>query len=132
MPALDTNVLVRFVVADHARQHAAATALLTRAASAGEPLFVPVTVALELEWVLRSAYRYDADEVVALFGAMLDARELTFENETAIELALSMREEHGADFADCLHTALAWQSGHAPLLTFDRAAAQLPHCLPVG
>ncbi|KAB2944396.1 MAG: twitching motility protein PilT, partial [Burkholderiaceae bacterium] len=53
MPALDTNVLVRYVVEDDAKQLAAARRLIRRCINEGRALFVPVTVTLELEWVLR-------------------------------------------------------------------------------
>ncbi len=54
MPALATNVLVRYVAQDDAAQLAAAKRLITRCVADGSTLFVPVTVVLELEWVLRS------------------------------------------------------------------------------
>ena len=55
MAALDTNILVRFLVEDDVAQLAAARKLMRKCVNSGEALFVPVTVALELEWVLRSA-----------------------------------------------------------------------------
>lgn len=54
MPALDTNVLVRYIVQDDAAQLAAAKRLISRFVTEGAALFVPLTVVLELEWVLRS------------------------------------------------------------------------------
>jgi len=54
MPALATNVLVRCGVQDDAAQLAAAKRLITRCVADGSTLVVPVTVVLELEWVLRS------------------------------------------------------------------------------
>ncbi len=59
MAALDTNVLVRFLVQDDAAQGEAAARLIRNGIRAGTPLFVPVTVRLELEWVLRSAFGFD-------------------------------------------------------------------------
>lgn len=53
MAALDTNVLVRLLVDGDAAQCAAATQLLRRARAGFEALFVPITVALETEAVLR-------------------------------------------------------------------------------
>ena len=54
MPALDTSVLVRYIVQDDAAQVAAAKRLITRCVAEGSTLVVPVSVVLELEWVLRS------------------------------------------------------------------------------
>jgi len=125
MPALDTNVLVRFLVQDDGAQLQQAKALLERCVAAGELLFVPITVALEVEWVLRSRYGFQKDAVAAVFAALLSSAQLEFESETALELALARYHEGAADFSDCVHVALATQAGHSPLWTFDKAAARL-------
>ena len=64
MAALDANVLVRFLVQDDTAQLAAAPRLSRRCVIAGETLNVPVTVWLELEWVLRSNFGVSKPEVV--------------------------------------------------------------------
>lgn len=51
MTALDTNVVVRFLVNDDDQQAQRARALI----AAGN-VHIPPTVLLETEWVLRSAY----------------------------------------------------------------------------
>lgn len=123
--ALDTSVLVRFLVPDDARHGAAASRLIRGGVDAGEPLFVPVTVMLELEWVLRSACGFERPTVLqALFG-LLGSFEPVFESETAVEAALGRYAGSTADFADCLHVALAAVAGQAPLWTFDKAAARV-------
>ena len=125
MASLDTNVLVRFLVRDDAPQGAAAASLIRSAVRKGEPLFVPVTVLLELEWVLRSAFGFDKPAVLqALFG-LLGSFELAFESEGAIEMALAQYERSAADFSDGLHVALAQRANQSPLWTFDKAAAKL-------
>ena len=48
MAALDTNVLVRYIVQDDVAEHAAADALIEGALINGEPLLVPVSVTLNL------------------------------------------------------------------------------------
>jgi len=123
--ALDTNVLVRFLVQDDARQGAAASRLIRSRVDAGGALFVPVTVVLELEWVLRSSFGFDKAGVLqALFG-LLGSFELAFESEGAVEAALGQYADGKADFADCLHVALALMAGERPLWTFDKAAARV-------
>ena len=125
MPALDTNVLVRYVVADDAAQLSAARRLISRCVGEGLTLFVPVTVALELEWVLRSNFGFAKDDVLLTMSSLLSAAELTFESERALEVALQLFREGSADFADCLHIALAAQAGEQPLWTFDKGAAKV-------
>ena len=125
MAALDTNILVRFLVEDDAAQLAAARKLLRRCITAGEALFVPVTVALELEWVLRSSFGFDKPTVVQTLSQLLSAVELSFESESALEVALALYRQGIADFSDGLHVALACAAGERPLWTFDKAAAKL-------
>jgi predicted nucleic-acid-binding protein len=126
MPALDTNILVRYLIRDDARQHAAVVSLMREAVESKETLYVPVTVTLELEWVLRSTYKVAKKQVVHTFSDLLATIELRFEAEEATEIALATYQEGDADFADCLHVALAYVAGETPLWTFDRAASIAP------
>jgi predicted nucleic-acid-binding protein len=125
MPALDTNVLVRYVVQDDEAQLASARRLIHRCVAEGQTLFVPVTVTLELEWVLRASFEYEKDEVMEALSNLFSAAELAFESERALEVALQLYRNGLADFADCLHIALAAQAGEEPLWTFDKRAAKL-------
>ncbi len=125
MAALDTNVLVRLLVQDDPAQHAAATGLIRRCVDAGETLYVPVTVALELEWVLRSSFGFSKEAVIRTLAQMLSTIEIRFESEGAFEVALACFAQSSADFSDCLHVALAGAAGEQPLWTFDRAASRL-------
>jgi predicted nucleic-acid-binding protein len=125
MPALDTNVLVRYVVQDNSGQLAAAKRLIDRCVGEGQSLFVPVTVTLELEWVLRASFGYGKDDVLQVLSSLFSAAELAFESERALEVALQLYREGTADFADCLHIALATEAGEQPLWTFDKSAAEV-------
>lgn len=126
MAALDTNVLVRWLTNDDTRQSTRVASLLMEKAKNGERLFVPVTVMLELEWVLRSRYRFDKAAITSALDALLSVTELEFQTEPALEQALWLFKQAGApDFADCLHVALVSQSGQGPMLTFDEQASKL-------
>jgi len=132
MPALDTNALVRYVVKDDVAQFAAAKRLIRKCVSEGQTLFVPVTVTLELEWVLRSSFEYAKDEVMQVLSSLFSAAELTFESEHALEVALQLYRKGPADFADCLHIALAAQAGELPLWTFDKRAVKVNGAQSIG
>jgi predicted nucleic-acid-binding protein len=125
MAALDTNVLVRFLVQDDPAQSALAHDLIHDALQAGETLYLPVTVVLELEWVLRAAYRFSKEQVTAALSRLLAATELSFGSESAVEVALALYQKSSADFADCLHIALAHAAGESPLWTLDRGASKV-------
>ena len=124
MPALDTNVLVRYIVQDDSAQWTAARRLVRKCVSEQSTLFVPVTVTLELEWVLRSSFGYGKVETIRVLSELFSAAELSFESEQALEVALELYRSTSADFADCLHIALAAQAGELPLWTFDKTAAK--------
>lgn len=125
MPALDTHVLVRYIVQDDAAQLAAAKRLISRCVAEGVTLFVPVTVVLELEWVLRANFELGKDDVLMTLSSLLSAAELSFESERALEVALQLFRKGSADFADCLHVSLATQAGEQPLWTFDKGTAKI-------
>jgi predicted nucleic-acid-binding protein len=80
--AVDTNVLVRILVQDPTApaQCAAARRLVTDATAAGEPLLVSLCALLETEWVLRSRYKVNRQEMTAAFIAMLETPGIEFEH----------------------------------------------------
>ena len=130
MAALDTNILVRWLTNDDANQCAIVARLFDAAISKGERLFVTDTVMLELEWVLRTKYHFDRQKVTVALNALLDATELVFQTEPALEKALWLFKQTGPrDFADCLHIALVSHSGQGPLLTFDDRASKMEGAL---
>lgn len=101
MRAIDTNVLVRAFVNDDTAQSARAVVLLTEA-----DIYIPVTVMLELEWVLRSRYAF-APKVIAQAIAKIVALGNVVVGERAAVLSAAARAAQGWDFADALHVALS-------------------------
>ena len=106
--------------------------LIRKCVSERQTLFVPVTVALELEWVLRANFGYTKDQAIEVLSNLFSAAELTFESERALEVALQLYRKGSADFADCLHIALAAQAAEQPLWTFDKGAAKVSGAQLIG
>lgn len=121
--SLDTNILVRLIVRDDEHQTLTVAKLLVKHVNQAS-LFMPVTVALELEWVLRSRYKFKKTEVISALSALLMTFELVFESEGALEQALATYEDSSADFAESLHLALATKEKALPFLTFDVSASK--------
>ena len=111
MVAVDTNVLVRLLVADHAAQ-AARAATVFRSGR----VFIAKSVLLETEWVLRYSYRLGAGAIVRALRSVLGLESVTVEDPTTIADALRMLEQ-GLDFADALHLASSAQADR--FATFD-------------
>jgi len=103
----------------------AARRLFQRCIDEEQTLHVPVTVSIELEWVLRSNFGFGKVEVIEIFSKLLSTTELSFASEGALEYALSAYSKGAADFADCLHVALAALAGESPLWTFDKGASKV-------
>jgi predicted nucleic-acid-binding protein len=122
--SVDTNVLVRLVAQDDPLQAQAVDRLFARHAKKSEMLMVPITVVLELEWVLRSRLSQTKTQVLETIEALLTVVELSFEAEDAVEQALLDYRDGNADFGECLHLALARKQRALPFYTFDKKATK--------
>ena len=113
MLGLDTNVLVRFLVRDHEAQFERARRLIKREVGAQEKVLISLLVLLETEWVLRSRYGLQKNQIMDAVSGLLDAAELELEDEPTIEEALYLWKDSAADFADCLIGAPTadWDAG---------------------
>jgi len=116
MIAIDTNVVVRFLVADDQRQADRAEAVLRRG-----PVLVPKTVLLETEWVLRGAYRLASADIAVGFRKLLGLAGVGVEDAAAVRRAMDWYDR-GFDFADALHLASAGVAKQ--FATFDVALAR--------
>ncbi|HZA67886.1 MAG TPA: type II toxin-antitoxin system VapC family toxin [Geminicoccaceae bacterium] len=113
MIALDTNVVVRFLTRDDPAQAVRALALIETGAA-----FVPRTVVLETEWVLRTIYRFERDAIAAGLTWLLGLPGVEVEDRPTVARALDWSRK-GLDFADALHLASSTQA--EAFATFDRA-----------
>ncbi|MER9054115.1 type II toxin-antitoxin system VapC family toxin [Mesorhizobium sp. M0904] len=112
MLAIDTNLIVRYLTDDHPTQSSRARALID-----SQPVFVAVTVMLEVEWVLRSAYGLAPLEIARTLRAFSGLPTVEVEDGTVVSSALDL-SERGLDFADALHLG---KSAHCVgFATFDR------------
>jgi predicted nucleic-acid-binding protein len=117
--AVDTNVLVRYLVEDDVRQTDRAEAVLRSGA-----VMVPNTVLLETEWVLRTSYRFDRSAIADGIKKLLGLPGVQSEDGTTAGQALAWYAQ-GLDFADALHLA---SSGRAEAFaTFDQALRRKAH-----
>ena len=115
MVAVDTNILVRFLVRDDAKQAAGAASLIR-----ADEIWISKTVLLETEWVLRSLYGFSPDSLAGALRALAGLRTVFLEDELAVAKALDWFKE-GLDFADALHLASAGNAKQ--FATFDRRLA---------
>ena len=120
MRAVDTNVLVRLLTRDDARQVAAAESFVAAGA------WVSQLVLAEAVWVLTAVYGLGPAAIATAVGMLLNHKNLTVQDVDTIAAALEQfRTKAGLNFSDCLVLEIARKSGHLPLGTFDRALARL-------
>jgi predicted nucleic-acid-binding protein len=113
MIALDTNLCVRYLTNDDPAQAKQVLRILEQA----EEVFLPKTVLLELEWVLRAVYELPRESVRRALLQILGLSNVSVESSQQVEMALK-HYELGLDFADALHLAAC---GGMSFLSFDTA-----------
>ncbi len=116
MRAIDTNVIVRYLTGDDPAQADKARAVIGH-----EPVLVPRTVVLEVEWVLRGVYNMPTSRVISALRALAGLPGVSVEDAPMVARAMDWAEG-GMDFADALHlAAAAWCKD---FLTFDKRFAR--------
>lgn len=126
MIAVDTNIVVRFLVRDDAGQSAAVYRRLRQAEAERESLFVPLLVTIEVIWVLESAYDKSRAEIL---DALEDLRRMPvfeFERDDIVERLLFEGRTSRVDLSDLLIALSARASGCEAGVTFDKDAAKIP------
>ena len=122
MIAVDTNVLARFYCDDPCdpearKQRPAARRVMTGSSA----LFVPLTVLLELEWVMRGFYELVPDQVCSVIEHLLGMPHVTVERWEQVKDAADLHRA-GVDFADALHWVAS--RGCDSFATLDKAQAR--------
>jgi predicted nucleic-acid-binding protein len=112
MNGVDTNIIVRLLTGDDSVQSEKARAILKK-----PDVFVPETVMLETEWVLRHAYGFETMAIHDAFSKLFGLSNVILPNPHRMQTALQWYAD-GLDFADALH--LAASQGCKSFFSFDR------------
>ena len=120
MRAVDTNVLVRLITRDDAKQVAAAEAFVANGA------WVPHLALAEAAWVLASVYDRDPAAIATAVDMLVNHQNLTLQDEdTVIAAVRQFRARPAVGFSDCLMVEVARRAGHGPLATFDKQLGKI-------
>lgn len=121
MRAIDTNVLLRLLARDDARQTAAAEEFVAAGA------WVSHLVLAEAMWVLAAVYDRQAVQLIAALEMLLAHQSLVLQEADTVAAALAhFKRRPALGFSDCLVLEIARKAGHTPLGSFDKALAGLP------
>lgn len=121
MYALDTNVLVRYVVRDDDAQTQKVSDYI-EALTLDTPAFISNIVLCELCWVLKSAYGVSRQDCATAIEAMLEVPVFQFESHRACSVALDAYRSGTADFSDFLIREIANDFHCVGVKTFDKKA----------
>jgi predicted nucleic-acid-binding protein len=120
MRAVDTNVLVRMVTRDDAKQATRADEFVQRGA------WVSHLVLAETTWVLSAVYELDADAIATALEMLLSHEALSIADPDVVRAALAhFRKKPSLGFSACLILEVARAAGHVPMGTFDRELGKL-------
>jgi predicted nucleic-acid-binding protein len=122
MIGLDTNVLVRYIMQDDAKQSPLANRLI-ESLSVESPGFVSLVSVVELAWVLSAVYGLGRPQLIQAFEALLRTKELVIERAEIVWKALRTFQKAYTDFPDCLIASSASAAGCERTMTFGRGAA---------
>ncbi|WP_109507012.1 PIN domain-containing protein [Nocardioides speluncae] len=122
MIGLDTNVILRWLLADDPAQKQAADELLG-SLSDGVPGFVTEVTMAELEWALRKVYGLPKERVLDTLEELLASEFLEFDDGESVWQAV-IQARDGADFADALIAETARLYGCDEVVTFDKGASR--------
>lgn len=127
MISVDTNIIIRFLTHDDERQYKKSFSIFN-----SQDVFIPDTVILETEWVLRYAYSFSLEDIRHAFINLFGLKNVHLSNPTFISQAIEWHRQ-GMDFSDALHLTHCQQC--EKLYTFDKkfsfTAKDLTHCLVV-
>ena len=124
MKALDTNILIRFLVQDDVNQANKVIQLFTKAEHNKESLFVPLLVVLEVIWVLQSAYGVSRPDIVLAISNLLQMQVFEFENQSTLREFVISANRYSYDLSDILISHSALSASCETTLTFDKKASR--------
>ncbi len=120
MRALDTNVLVRVLARDDARQAKAADQFVSQG------VWVSHLVLAETLWVLDAVYQRKPTQIIAALELLLTHQSIVLQDADVVAAALvQMRRKPALGFSDCLVLEIARKAGHTPMGTFDKDLARI-------
>ena len=119
MRSLDTNVLVRYLAADHPRHLALSDKVIEESREAGEPLFLSVIVVCELVWVMAQSYKRPKAQIIEHLESILGTKQFQVEQDALVRRALETWRSGRANFTDYLIGEISREAGCRDTVTFD-------------
>ena len=120
MKALDTNVIIRFLLNDDKTQAHKVKTIFERAETTGEQYFVATPVVLETVWVLSAVYDFNRQEVLQALELLTELPILDFADFDLIREVVRLGRDTKADIPDLLIGLSGKSAGCETTLTFEK------------
>lgn len=121
---VDTNVILRYLLADHETHYRRASEFMAEVRSATQMAYIPESVLAECVYVLLKVYRVPRAEVTEKLADLLGYKGIVAENRELLRKALRHFAENNVDIVDALVFSVAQQRGWK-LFSFDRDLKKL-------
>lgn len=124
MIALDTNVIIRFLVSDDAAQAEAARVLMEGLTFDNQG-FICREVIIEVVWVLERSYRFTRTQIADVLIELIATDSLVVEAADDVARAAFTYRQGGVGFSDLMILSSSKRSGAVPLYSFDRKLSRV-------
>jgi len=124
MKAIDTNILIRFLIGDDELQAKKVYMIFKKAESEKKELFVPLLVILEMVWVLESVYDIPRAEILDSINDLLLMPIFKFDQLSALQQFSHSAQGNTYDLSDLLIAHSAKTNGCETVITFDKKVSK--------
>lgn len=124
MIAVDTNILVRFLVRDDETQYQKVVHLFSDVALNNQKIYVPLLVVLETNWVLSFHYKIQRQDIIEQLLSLTEIVTFCFEYHHSVQITLKNALNNSFDLSDLLIACRCAVSQHLPVMTFDKKASK--------
>jgi len=127
MIGMDSNVLVRYLAQDDARQSAIASRLIDSELSASNPGFISLMVLVEVCWVLKRLYAATQSELADTLNDFLGTAQFQMERREVVQAAtqrFSSQKDAKVGVTDLLIAEVARDQGCTHTVSFDKSAVR--------
>ncbi len=124
MKAIDTNILIRFLIGDDELQAKKVYTIFKKAESEKKELFVPLLVILEMVWVLESVYDIPRAEILDSINDLLAMPIFKFDQLSTLQQFTHSAQGNKIDLSDLLIAHSTKANGCETVITFDKKASK--------
>ncbi len=117
---VDTNVFLRFLLADHPSQSPACRRLFEKAKEGKIKLFTHPVIILEIAWVLLSYYKESKKQVTDKLRLLLFFKEMEIPERQILLDAIALFEEENLDLTDAFMAVWLKSKKSPQIYSFDR------------